>query len=142
MFSSQKWGILLKVAPYTFVRRRVPVRENTYPESSAYEVGRPVPFLAAFISPVLPPGTHSLLGGQWASIQSGHRVGLEPQTFPTGGMRSNQYATSLMEYFYRKQNKRVTNQKKFSKPKLWLVSFICLFLKRNNRGLLPHADSS
>ena len=33
-----------------------------------YEVGGPVPFLAAFISLVLPPGTHSLLGGQWASV--------------------------------------------------------------------------
>ena len=53
-----------KVAPYTFVRMGVPVREDTYPEPSAYEVGWPVPFLAAFISPVLPPGTHSLLGEQ------------------------------------------------------------------------------
>jgi len=49
---------------YTFIRRGVPVRENTYPEPSACDVGWPVPFLAAFISPVLPPGTHSLLGGQ------------------------------------------------------------------------------
>ena len=29
-----------------------------------FEVGWPVPFLAAFISPVFPPGPHSLLGGQ------------------------------------------------------------------------------
>ena len=29
-----------------------------------FEVGWPVPFLAAFISPVFPPGTHLLLGGQ------------------------------------------------------------------------------
>ena len=28
------------------------------------EVGWPVPFLAAFISPVFAPGPHSLLGGQ------------------------------------------------------------------------------
>jgi len=72
----------------------VPVREETYPEPSACEVGWPVPFLAAFISPVLPAGTHSLLGEHSESIQSGHQVGLETQTFRTGGMRSNHYATS------------------------------------------------
>ena len=66
-----------KVVPYTFVRRGVPVRENIYPEPSACEVGWPVPFLAAFIPPVLPPGAHLLLGGQWTSIQSEHRVGLQ-----------------------------------------------------------------
>ena len=54
------------------------VEEDTYPEPSACEVGWPVPFLATFIFPVLPPGTHLLLDEQWASIQSGHRVGLEP----------------------------------------------------------------
>ena len=54
----------VKVVPYTFVRRGVPVREDTYTEASAYEAGWPVPFLAAFISPVLPPGTHLLLGEQ------------------------------------------------------------------------------
>ena len=54
----------VKVVPYTFVSRGVPVREDTYPEPSACEVGWPVPFLAAFISPVLPPGTHLLLGEQ------------------------------------------------------------------------------
>ena len=53
-----------KVVPYTFVRRGVPVRDDTYPESSACEIGWPVPFLAAFTSPVLPPGTHLLLGEQ------------------------------------------------------------------------------
>ena len=42
----------VKVAPYTFVRRGVPVREEAYPEPSAFEAGWPVPFLAAFISPV------------------------------------------------------------------------------------------
>ena len=46
----------VKVVPYTLVRRGMPVREDTYAEPSAYEVGWPVPFLAAFISPVLPPG--------------------------------------------------------------------------------------
>ena len=54
----------VKVVPYTFVRREVPVREDTYPEPSACEVGCPVPFLAAFISPVLLLGTHLLLGEQ------------------------------------------------------------------------------
>ena len=29
----------IKVVPYTFVRRGVPVRENTYPKPSACEVG-------------------------------------------------------------------------------------------------------
>ena len=54
----------VKVVPYTFVRRGVPVREDTYPEPSAFEVGWPVPFLAALISPGLPTGAHLLLGGQ------------------------------------------------------------------------------
>ena len=35
----------VKVVPYTFVRRGVPVREDTYAEPSASEVGWPVPFL-------------------------------------------------------------------------------------------------
>ena len=74
----QEHQVKVKVVPYTFVRRGVPTREETYPEPSAYEVGWPVPFLAVFISPVLPAGTHLLLGGQRASIQSGHRVGLKP----------------------------------------------------------------
>ena len=52
----------VKVVPYTFVRRGVPVGEDTHPEPSACEVGWPVPFLAAFISAVLPPSTHLLLG--------------------------------------------------------------------------------
>ena len=33
----------VKVVPYTFIRRGVPFRENTYPEPSACEVGWPVP---------------------------------------------------------------------------------------------------
>ena len=56
--------VKVKVVPYSFVRRGVPVREDTYPEPSVCELGWPVPFLAAFISPVLPPGTHLLLGEQ------------------------------------------------------------------------------
>ena len=44
--------IKVKVVPYKFVRRGVPVREDTYPEPSACEVGWPVPFIAASISPV------------------------------------------------------------------------------------------
>ena len=54
----------VKVVPYTFVRRGVPVREGTYAEPSACEVGWPVPFVAAVISLVLPLGTHLLLGEQ------------------------------------------------------------------------------
>ena len=50
-----------KVVPYTFVRRGVPVREDTYPEPSACEVRWPVPFLATLISSGLPPGIHLLL---------------------------------------------------------------------------------
>ena len=57
-------GAKVKVVPYTFVRRGVPVREDTYPEPSVCGVGRQVPFLAAFISPVFPLGTHLLLGEQ------------------------------------------------------------------------------
>ena len=41
-----------KVVLYTFVRSGVPVREDTYAEPSACEVGCPVSFLTAFISPV------------------------------------------------------------------------------------------
>ena len=54
----------VKVVPYTFVSRGVPVRKDPYPEPSACEVGWPVPFLAAFISPVFPLGTYLLLGEQ------------------------------------------------------------------------------
>ena len=67
----------VKVVPYTFLRKGAPVREDTYPELSVCEVGWPVPFLVAFISPVFPPGTHLVLGEQWASIQSGHQFGLK-----------------------------------------------------------------
>jgi len=56
--------VKVKVVPYTFVRRGVLVRENTYPGPSSCEIGWPVPFLADFIFPVWPPGTHPLLGEQ------------------------------------------------------------------------------
>ena len=39
------------------------------------EGGWPFPFLAAFISPVFPPGPHLLLGGQWACILPLARAG-------------------------------------------------------------------
>ena len=52
----------VKVVPYTFVVKGEPVREDTYAEPSACEVGWPIPFIAAFISPVFPLGTHLLLG--------------------------------------------------------------------------------
>ena len=54
----------VKVVPYTFVPRGLPVREDTYPEPSACGVGWLVPFLAALISPFFPLGTHLLLGKQ------------------------------------------------------------------------------
>ena len=54
----------VKVVPYTVICRGVPMREGAYHEPLAYELGWPVPFLAAFLSPVLPAGTHSLLGEQ------------------------------------------------------------------------------
>ena len=46
------------------VRWGVPVRETLVLSHRLCEVGWPAPFLAAFISPVFPPGTHLLLGGQ------------------------------------------------------------------------------
>ena len=46
------------------VRWGVPVRETLVLSHRLCEVGWPVPFLAAFISLVFPPGTHLLLGGQ------------------------------------------------------------------------------
>ena len=62
--SSKILTLSVQVVPYTFVRRGVPVREDTLPEPSACEIGWPVPFLAAFISPVFPMGTNLLLGEQ------------------------------------------------------------------------------
>ena len=46
--------VKVKVLPYTVICRGVPVRVDTHPEPSACEVGWPVSFLTAFISPVLP----------------------------------------------------------------------------------------
>ena len=64
------------------------------------EVGWPAPFLAAFISPVSPPGPHSLLGGQWAGIQTLVRVGSRTVVFGTVGKHSNRYATHPYETYY------------------------------------------
>ena len=50
-----------------FVRRGVPVREDTYPESLAYEIGWQVPLIAVYISSLLQSGTHSKLSGQYLS---------------------------------------------------------------------------
>ena len=61
-FVSVHSSVKVKTVPYTFVRRGVPDREDNHPEPSAYEIGWPVPFLTTFISSVLPPGTHLLLG--------------------------------------------------------------------------------
>ena len=58
-----------------------------------FEVGWPVPFLAAFVAPVLPPGPHSLLGGQWASVQLIARSGYRAVVFGIVGKCSNRYAT-------------------------------------------------
>ena len=56
---------LVKVSPmYDFVRWGVPVRGTLILSHRYIEVGWSVPSLAAFTSPVLPPGTHLLLGGQ------------------------------------------------------------------------------
>ena len=63
-FCLHSFFVKLKVVQYAFIRRGVPVREDTYPEPSACEIEWPVSFLAAFISPVLPPSTHLLLGEQ------------------------------------------------------------------------------
>ena len=57
LFALVKCFVFLnEVVPYSFVRRGVPVREDTCPEPSACEVGWPVPFLAAFIPPSVPTG--------------------------------------------------------------------------------------
>ena len=57
--------VKVNVVRLNFVRGGVPVREDTYPESSTTcEVGWPVPFLAAFVSSLLRPDAHSQLGKQ------------------------------------------------------------------------------
>ena len=59
--SSKLRNTKAKVVPHASVRGGKPVREDTYPELSVYEVGWPVPLFAPS-SLVLPTGTHSLLG--------------------------------------------------------------------------------
>jgi len=63
----------VKVVSHTFVRRGVPVREDTYPEPSACEVGWPVPFIAAFISPVF----HWVPVGCWVNSEQAFSQGIE-----------------------------------------------------------------
>ena len=57
------------------------------------EVGWPVPFLAAFISPVFPSGTHLLLGGQLVGNQPLALCWSQTVVFASGSKRSNRYAT-------------------------------------------------
>ena len=66
----RKWKLItvflykVKVVLYTFVRKGVPVREDTFPEPLACEVGWPVAFLATL--------THLLLGEAFSEgIKSG-----------------------------------------------------------------------
>ena len=54
----------IMVVWYTFVQMGVPIREDTYPQPSACEVGLTVLFLAAFISPALTLGTY-LFCARW-----------------------------------------------------------------------------
>ena len=71
----------------------VPVRETLVLSHQLFEVGWPVPFLAAFISPVFPPGPHLLLGGQWVCNQPLALCGSRTVVFTTVSKRSNRYAT-------------------------------------------------
>ena len=75
------------------VRWGVPVREILVLSHRLCEVGWPVSFLAAFISPVFPPGPHLLLGGQWTGIQQLALGGSRAVVLATVGKRSNRYAT-------------------------------------------------
>ena len=74
------------------LKRREP---NLLPNSRShwshrlFEVGWPVPFPTAFISPVFPPDPHSLLGGQGASVQPLDLGGSRTVVFGTVGKRSN-----------------------------------------------------
>ena len=52
----------------------------------------PLPFLAIFISPVFPPGPHSLLGGHSASFQPLARSVSQTVVFGTVDKRSSRYA--------------------------------------------------
>ena len=75
------------------VRWGVPVRETLVLSHRLCEVGWPVPFLAAFISPVFPPGTHLLLGGQWVGNQPLALCWSRTVVFASGSKRSNREAT-------------------------------------------------
>ena len=76
-----------------------------------FEVGWPVPFLAAFISPVFPPGPHWLRGGQWANVQPLVLGGSRTVVFSTVGKRSNRYATRP---YSKRQNFRDRYEPRFS----------------------------
>ena len=62
------------------------VREDTYPESSAYEVGRPGIFLATFISIVLPPGSSICC---WVNSERAFSQGIESDSNRTIDSRVN-----------------------------------------------------
>ena len=74
------------------VRWGVPVRETLVLSHRLCEAGSPVP-IAAFTSPVFPPGPHLLLGGQWVGNQPLALCGSRTVVFATGSKRSNRYAT-------------------------------------------------
>ena len=84
---------LIHMSHIRSVRWGVPVRETLVLSHRLCEVVWPVPFLAAFISPVFPPGTHLLQGGQWASIQPLVLGGSRTVVFGTVGKHYNRYAT-------------------------------------------------
>ena len=73
----------------------VPVRETLVLSHRLCEVGWPVPFLAAFISPVFPPGPRLLLGGQWVGNRPLARRVPQAVVFGTVRKHSNRYATRL-----------------------------------------------
>ena len=75
------------------VRRGVHVERTLIQGHRHCEVGWPVPFLAAFISPVIPLGPHLRLGGRWASFQPLVLGGSRTIVFGTVGKRSKSYAT-------------------------------------------------
>ena len=82
------------------VRSGVLVRETLVLSHPLCEEGWPVPFLAAFISPEFPPGTHLLLGGQWVGNQPLALCGSRTVVFATVSKRPNRYATRPLLYNY------------------------------------------
>jgi len=86
----------VKVVLYTFVRRGVPVREDTYPEPSACEVGWPVPFLAAFISPVFPLGTICC----WVNSERAFSQGIESGSNRRPSAREACAVTNMLTHSY------------------------------------------